>query len=432
MHSFKVLALGLSAALVVACGGGGNGDQSPKIKYTTMVVFGDSLSDIGSYRVGPIATAGGGRFSVNPANPATPTNWTELVSAQLGLNAPCAARLGGFGVAPIAPNASTCRNYAQGGSRVSITEGNGYDGVYGGALTHPVSKQIENYGIDNGSANFSGKELVTVFAGGNDILILLDQLKSDSTATGQAAFVTSLAGQLAVGATNPSTAGPVIARAMANEAAREGNTSASIVAAAVSAAYAAGNIAAASPSVYGPMVTTATGLATDAGNQYAATNGPALVGQMGGVGTTLAGDITTNIVGKGAKYVAVLNLPDVSTTPSGLANGPATRALILAMVNQFNTTLKAGLAGTPGVLFIDTFTNGQDQILHKENYLLSNVVDKACDSTKADSSLICTAATLITGDTSHYLFADGVHLTPYGYKLLAQLVTKEMVLAGWL
>ena len=431
MHLFKFVASALGAALLVACGGGGNGDQSPKIKFTTMVTFGDSLSDIGSYRVGPISAAGGGRFSINPASANTPTNWTELVSGQLGLAAPCAARLGGFGVAPIAPNASTCRNYAQGGSRVSVTEGNGYDGVYGGALTHPVSKQIENFGIDNGSANFSGKELVTVFAGGNGVLLMVDGLSTGATAAGQTAFVTSLAGQLAVGATDPSTAGPAIAGAMIAEASR-GGSSETIVGAAVGTAYAAGNTAAASPTVYGPMVVTATGLATTAGNQYAATNGPALVGQMGAVGTALAGYVTTNIVGKGAKYVAVLNLPDVSTTPSGLANGPETRALILAMVNQFNTALKAGLTGAPGVLFIDTFTNGQDQILHPASYLLSNVVDKACDMTAVNSSLVCSAATLVAGDTSRYLFADGVHLTPYGYKLLAQLVTKELVLAGWL
>jgi phospholipase/lecithinase/hemolysin len=48
------------------------------------------------------------------------------------------------------------------------------------------------------------------------------------------------------------------------------------------------------------------------------------------------------------------------------------------------------------------------------------------------SSLVCNSSNLIAGDTSRYLFADSVHPTPYGHKLLAQLVTKELILAGWL
>jgi outer membrane lipase/esterase len=39
---------------------------------------------------------------------------------------------------------------------------------------------------------------------------------------------------------------------------------------------------------------------------------------------------------------------------------------------------------------------------------------------------------LIAGDTSHYLFADDVHPTPFGYQLLARLVLKRMVEAQWL
>ena len=48
------------------------------------------------------------------------------------------------------------------------------------------------------------------------------------------------------------------------------------------------------------------------------------------------------------------------------------------------------------------------------------------------SSLVCTASTVISGDVSHYQFADTVHPTPYGYQLLAQYVTQQLALAGWL
>ena len=48
------------------------------------------------------------------------------------------------------------------------------------------------------------------------------------------------------------------------------------------------------------------------------------------------------------------------------------------------------------------------------------------------SSLVCTSKNVVPGDVSQYLFADTVHLTPYGYKLVAQLVTKNLVQVGWL
>jgi len=48
------------------------------------------------------------------------------------------------------------------------------------------------------------------------------------------------------------------------------------------------------------------------------------------------------------------------------------------------------------------------------------------------SSLVCNASNLIAGDTSHYMFADKVHPTPYSHKLLSQVVNKSLIQAGWL
>ena len=39
---------------------------------------------------------------------------------------------------------------------------------------------------------------------------------------------------------------------------------------------------------------------------------------------------------------------------------------------------------------------------------------------------------LLAGDKSRFAFADSVHPTPYGHKLMAQLMSKELTLAGWL
>jgi len=52
-----------------------------KVKFSSMVGFGDSLSDAGSDKVGLIANLGGGMYNVNPDSS---KNWTTWLSAQLG------------------------------------------------------------------------------------------------------------------------------------------------------------------------------------------------------------------------------------------------------------------------------------------------------------------------------------------------------------
>lgn len=453
MNFFKSSWAALGAALLVAaCGGGGDGNQAPRIAFTSIVSFGDSLSDVGTYRVGSIAAAGGGKFTVNDAtNPNTPTVWTEFLAAEMGLTS-CAARVGGYGVAPVAKTG--CRNYAQGGARVENPKGVGNAtgaGDITGALTHPVVTQIANYAIDNGSANFTDTQLVTVAAGANDIFGLTDQLKADAAAVGATAgaaagaqtFASTLIASLAAGATNPATAAQAIGAALLTESARAGHTDLTVVQAAVgAAAVQPGNAAVASPTVYGPMVaaaqaaatTAGTAAGTKAGNAYAAGDGAAAaVTGMAIAATKLAGYVKTSIVGKGATHVVVSNLPDVSLTPMANA-APETKPLILAMTTAFNSALQANLAGTPGVVLVDAFSNVQDQVNHPERYALSNVTATACNLAvlPLPTSLICSAATTVAGDSSHYMFADGVHPTPFVHRLQAQLIATYLAKAGWL
>jgi len=48
------------------------------------------------------------------------------------------------------------------------------------------------------------------------------------------------------------------------------------------------------------------------------------------------------------------------------------------------------------------------------------------------SALVCSAANVVAGDTSRYLFADTEHPTPYGNQLLSQMVSAELARLGWL
>lgn len=406
MRSIKSLALcSIAAALLVACGGGGNGDQSPKIKFSSMVTFGDSLSDVGTYAVGGVAAANGGKYTVNNVVNGTnlSKNWTELIAAQLGLPAPCAAQTGLAATAPgysvnnvtPAPHAG-CLNYAQGGARVTIAQGTGnaaldnfaatgavapnnktYNGYAAlGQLTVPIVQQIANHFTAISSSTFSGTEIVTVNGGANDLFI-------------------QLAAMDALGSNVQNTF-------------------------AAAAGWTGGDL-------------TTIGTAPDP----AVAAATVAVTAMGTAGATLAGYIKTQIVDKGAKYVVVSNIPNVSKTPFGLSLDPTTQALVDTMVTTFNSQLQSNLANTAGVLFVDAYTTNTDQITNQGQYGLTNVLTPACktDSSNilAGASLACTTSNVLDNtDVSHYLFADNVHPTPFGYQLFAQLITNKLVAAGWL
>jgi len=445
----------LSAAVLAACGGGGNGpsagNQTPTFTFSSEVSFGDSLSDVGSYAVGAVKQLGGGKFTINGNNTATNPeltgrNWTEVVAAQLKLAAPCAAQTGLEGSAPgfNVPTAffANCTNYAQGGARVSNPIGahNKANDPQMGALTVPMTTQVANHLAKNGG-KFSGTELVTVLGGGGDILTMLSDLSTKAIAAGTAAgaqtFATSLATQLAAGATNPATAAPQIGLAIQTEAARPGHTDDSVVMAALTAAAKAGNTAALSSTVYLPIVAKAKADAKTAGDKagadYAAANGPAIVKAMGAAGAELANLIKTQIVGKGANYVVLANLPDVAGTPSSKAQSAGSQALIGAAVDAFNAQLKTAVAGEAKILYVDLWSISHDQVINPAPYGLSNTSTPACGPNPLNaSSLVCNGTNLIAGDVSHYMFADDVHPTPFENALIARYVLEQMAIKGWL
>lgn len=365
----KRFALGFSAvclaATLVACGGGGDGDQAPAIKYTTVVTFGDSLSDVGTYRVGLMKTMfKGGTYTINGEGN---RNWTEFLSAQLGVTAPCSAQTGlnssgalaALAVATVSNNG--CFNYAQGGARVTDPVGPANAALLSldppeaqgalGQLTVPVVSQIQNHLTAVGGA-FSGSELVTVMAGGNDIFRKL--------------------AEVALADDNPRNKTP-----------------------------------------------------------------EQVVADMATAGGELASYVKDLIVAKGAKRTVVVNLVDVSKSPFAYSQSIDSQSLINAMVVAFNTELSKGLNGASDVLLVDAYTASRDQAANPAQFGLTNATTPACNlsdpTNPLGSSLMCTKSNLVAGiDESKYLFADSVHPTPTGYRLLAQLVAQKMIARGWL
>ena len=416
MRQTKLALAVMAAAILTACGSGSptGGDQSTKVKFSAQVTFGDSLADVGTYAVGTIKNLGGGKFTINGNNTAinpalTGKNWTELMAAQFSLSAPCPAMTGldgdasqGFKV-PVATYTG-CYGYAQGGARVTnpVGPGNKFTGSPVGALSSAAT--------------------------------------AAGTTAGTQAFGASLVAQLAAGAPNPQTAAQAIGLALATESARPGHTDTTVVQAAVTAAVLAGNAAVASPAVYGPMVVKAqadgAAAGAKAGADYAAAHAPELVQAMATAGTDLVTLVKSQLVGNGAKYVTVNNLPDASITPYAMAQSTSNQQLVAAMVKAFNDALSAGLSNVDGVLLVDLFYLSHDQAVNPAPYGLTNVKDTACDLSPAknplDSSLVCNGSNLKAGDVSHYAFADDVHPTPFLNQLLARYVSEKLVIKGWL
>jgi phospholipase/lecithinase/hemolysin len=379
---WKLAALG--AALVLAgCGGGG--DSRPF--YTSMVTFGDSLSDVGTYKVGTVAAVGGGKWTVNSS---TARNWTEVVAASAGVSGLCAAQTGllpnipGLTGAPVT-NVATCTSYAQGSARVTHPIGPNsvalqsapFNQMTLGLMATPLATQMSRHLAASGGA-YAGSELVTVQAGGNDLFM-------------------NFAG---------------IANASAGGSTAVGAALAAGWSAAVQNAVAAGGSA-----------------ATDAAINAAMTS-------MAQAGADLASLIKTQLLVKGARFVVVANLPDVSLTPFGLSLDASSRGLVHTLVTSFNDQLRNGLGGT-AVLLVDAYARSQQQAANPGLFGLSNITTPACSTTSpanplGGSSLTCTTASLIAADTSGYLYADSVHPTPLGYELFALQVIQRMQAVGWL
>jgi phospholipase/lecithinase/hemolysin len=162
----------------------------------------------------------------------------------------------------------------------------------------------------------------------------------------------------------------------------------------------------------------------------------------------LATAVNTQIVGKGAKYVVVANVPDIGSTPQVTSiTDPAAQAqskvLFDALVSAFNAKLKTDLPDSANVLNIDANTASHDEVANPGKYLLTNVTTTACNLTQPSpnplaSSLACyyvdsTHNNLNTGvlPNDHYLFADKVHPTPYAHSLFAQGILQVMTNKGW-
>lgn len=467
MRHIPLALAALAAAVLAACGGGSSsgGDQSTKVKFTRQVSFGDSLSDVGTYAVGTVAALGGGKYTVNSV-PASAQNWTELMAASLGLPAPCPAETGlngfagaGFAVAPTMH--ANCYGYGQGGARVTDPNGPGSAGLAGdlggsatlGQLTVPVKTQISNFLAANGGS-FSSGDVVFVLAGANDVFVQLATLKANATAAGTAAVTAKVTAQVQAdiggGKCTPTDSQATNCQTQAEGELWQASLGSTAAITAAVTAQVQADIAAKTctptdaqasncqAQAEAELVTAyLTSVGNAAGQAYAAGTGATnAVTAMGQAGGELAAYINQLILANGATHVVVVNIPDIGTTPFGDSLDSGTLTLVNTMVSTFNSQVQSGVGSSANVLYVDANTQSHLNTQNPGQYGITNVTTPACNLASSanplGSSLVCTTNNTISGDVSHYLFADMVHPTPYGYSLLAKYVSTEMALRGWL
>ena len=397
----SLFSLVFSAALLAACGGGdpdvpGSGSPSgaptSKGSFTAVVSFGDSLSDAGSYAPATsLAGTGqppffGGKFTTNDTTNGTPTAtplgkvWVENLAAQLSIAiTPAEVGFGASSVkcpaAAVPALASSCTAYGQGGSRVTDPNGIGHAG---GALTVPVSTQIANHLAR--FTSFKASDLILVYGGSNDVF------------TQFGAFTTAAA------------------QIQANQASG-----------AISADVANQQLFAA---------------------QTAAQEAMKLAAQQ-------EADLVKNqILAKGGKYVAVMTLSDIADTPFGNSLPASVRPALTQLSQIFNLWLRDGLTGQP-VQIIDTFAIFKDGYQNPAKYGIVNNTVPTCDAAKISaitrgavtdgSSLFCNATPgapyngLRTGaDVNTWQFADSVHPTTGGHKIISTAFAAQLQMFGWI
>ncbi|WP_227983129.1 autotransporter outer membrane beta-barrel domain-containing protein [Dickeya poaceiphila] len=131
----------------------------------------------------------------------------------------------------------------------------------------------------------------------------------------------------------------------------------------------------------------------------------------------------------GGKYVVVYNLPNLGATPDGISHHLEKK--YQDVVSQYNQTLNNGLDTLSkdglNIIPVNTYKIMAEIMANPSAYGIINTTRGACDTL---SSLICSTGDYAKGTENTYLFADNVHPTTGGYKMLASVVLSEMAAPG--
>jgi outer membrane lipase/esterase len=115
------------------------------------------------------------------------------------------------------------------------------------------------------------------------------------------------------------------------------------------------------------------------------------------------------LLSAGVKYIVVLGVYHLGTSPFSIAQGQV--ALATGLSQKLNDAFKTDAVNLgANLLFVDTAFLVNRNVLTGASYGFANINTAICNT--ADAST-CNSNTLISGATAtQYVFADGIHLTP--------------------
>lgn len=390
MRQFKVLGVAMATALLVACGGGGgDGNQTPRVSITSVKVMGDSLADSGTFSALPAGSGYGRIFGVQGS---TSKIFSELTAASYGISNLC--NFYQFtGTTFIANPTAGCTSYGVGGGRVNPGADKG-----GAATPLSIVKQLTDAGTGK---TYLASDLLLIDGGGNDAADLVGAYLNAAKDSG-AAFMTML-GSI------PGVALPTGA-----------------------AGFPAAGIS---------YMTAVANTLFDAVQTHALNKGATHVAIINAPGIL-----------KTPRFQMVLDSISAAYG-GGTAGATAraqSEALFTSWVVAFNTQLQVRATGESRVVLVDLYSNFNDYIAHPADYGLTNVTTPACPATGVGTDGLptynfetCTDTALsamtppagATGGANWwttYAFSDGFHPTPAVYKLASQLLNRSLIQAGWL
>lgn len=135
-----------------------------------------------------------------------------------------------------------------------------------------------------------------------------------------------------------------------------------------------------------------------------------------GVDNTLEG--IADLTAAGARYVVVINLPDLGKTPTVLGFGATASAQISFLCATYNRMLDARLdvleeRGRLRIVRVDAFALINDMVANPAKYGFTNVTQQAIQGLPA-------------ADPDQYLFWDGVHPTTAAHEAVADEVHQQL------
>lgn len=138
------------------------------------------------------------------------------------------------------------------------------------------------------------------------------------------------------------------------------------------------------------------------------------------------------MVDAGAAKVVVLTIDDYGDAPATL--GSPRRPMMSAWTRTFNGEVARGVAGMREVVLVDAGAVLREARHDPARFGLKNGVDSACDLKMLpdEESIFCDATTLVaSGAHLTHLYADGVHPSTAGHRIIGEKVLEAVRRAGW-